>query len=86
MHCPYCSFEESKVIDSRLVTEGSEIRRRRECLKCGERWTTFEVGELVMPKIIKQDKKKLEIVNIDPINNWISNENDPLIFWNGSLA
>ena len=46
MHCPFCSFEESKVIDSRLVTEGSEIRRRRECLKCGERWTTFEVGEL----------------------------------------
>ena len=43
MHCPFCSFEESKVLDSRLVTEGSEIRRRRECLKCGERWTTFEV-------------------------------------------
>jgi transcriptional repressor NrdR len=59
MHCPYCSFEESKVIDSRLVTEGSEIRRRRECLKCAERWTTFEVGELVMPKIIKQDKSRV---------------------------
>ena len=59
MHCPYCTFEESKVIDSRLVTEGSEIRRRRECLKCGERWTTFEVGELVMPKIIKQDKSRV---------------------------
>ena len=59
MHCPFCSFEESKVIDSRLVTEGSEIRRRRECLKCGERWTTFEVGELVMPKIIKQDKSRV---------------------------
>ena len=38
---------------------GSEIRRRRECLKCGERWTTFEVGELVMPKIIKQDKSRV---------------------------
>ena len=59
MHCPFCSFEESKVIDSRLVTEGSEIRRRRECLKCGERWTTFEIGELVMPKIIKQDKSRV---------------------------
>ena len=59
MHCPFCSFEESKVIDSRLVTKGSEIRRRRECLKCGERWTTFEVGELVMPKIIKQDKSRV---------------------------
>ena len=56
---PFCSFEESKVIDSRLVTEGSEIRRRRECLKCGERWTTFEVGELVMPKVIKQDKSRV---------------------------
>ena len=63
MHCPYCSFEESKVIDSRLVTEGSEIRRRRECLKCGERWTTFEVGELVMPKIIKQDKSRVVYEN-----------------------
>ena len=59
MHCPFCSFEESKVIDSRLVTEGSEIRRRRECLRCGERWTTFEVGELVMPKIVKQDKSRV---------------------------
>ena len=59
MHCPYCSFEESKVIDSRLVTEGSEIRRRRECLKCGERWTTFELAELLMPKIVKQDKSRV---------------------------
>ena len=59
MRCPFCPFEESKVIDSRLVTEGNEIRRRRECLKCGERWTTFEVGELVMPKIIKQDKSRV---------------------------
>ena len=67
MHCPFCTFEESKVIDSRLVTEGSEIRRRRECLKCGERWTTFEVGELVMPKIIKQDKKKFA-TSIPPEN------------------
>ena len=59
MHCPFCSFEESKVIDSRLVTEGSEIRRRRECLRCGERWTTYEVGELVMPKVVKQDKSRV---------------------------
>ena len=73
MHCPFCSFEESKVIDSRLVTEGSEIRRRRECLRCGERWTTYEVGELVMPKVVKQDKsrvpfdeRKLEKAFLDP--------------------
>ena len=58
MHCPFCTFEESKVIDSRLVADGNEIRRRRECLRCQERWTTYELAELVMPKIIKQDKSR----------------------------
>ena len=41
------------------MTEGNEIRRRRECLRCAERWTTYEVGELVMPKVIKQDKSRV---------------------------
>ena len=59
MHCPFCTFEESKVIDSRLVADGNEIRRRRECLRCQERWTTYELAELVMPKIIKQDKSRV---------------------------
>ena len=59
MHCPFCTFEESKVIDSRLVADGNEIRRRRECLRCQERWTTYELSELVMPKIIKQDKSRV---------------------------
>ena len=59
MHCPFCTFEESKVIDSRLVADGNEIRRRRECLRCQERWTTDELAELVMPKIIKQDKYRV---------------------------
>ncbi len=55
MHCPFCSAEDTKVIDSRLVTGGDQVRRRRECLTCGDRFTTFEVAELVMPRIIKRD-------------------------------
>ncbi|WP_133543429.1 transcriptional regulator NrdR [Mesocricetibacter intestinalis] len=55
MHCPFCSTEETKVIDSRLVSEGYQVRRRRECTKCHERFTTFETAELVMPKIIKNN-------------------------------
>ena len=59
MKCPFCSYEESKVIDSRLVADSSPIRRRRECNKCNERWTTFELAELLMPKIVKQDKSRV---------------------------
>lgn len=55
MHCPFCAHEETKVTDSRLAGEGRQVRRRRECLKCGERFTTFETAELVMPHLIKQD-------------------------------
>ena len=55
MHCPFCSNDETKVIDSRLVAEGAQVRRRRECLHCGERFTTYEAAELVLPRIIKQD-------------------------------
>ena len=55
MHCPSCAAEDPKVIDSRLVAEGDQVRRRRECLSCAERFTTYEVAELVMPRIIKQD-------------------------------
>lgn len=55
MHCPFCAHEETKVIDSRLAGEGSQIRRRRECLKCAERFTTFETAELVMPQVVKSD-------------------------------
>ena len=58
MHCPFCNFEETKVIDSRLASEGQQIRRRRECLKCSERFTTFESAELVMPRIIKNDESR----------------------------
>jgi transcriptional repressor NrdR len=53
MYCPFCGKQETKVIDSRLAGEGAQVRRRRECLACGERFTTFEYAELVMPRIIK---------------------------------
>ena len=59
MKCPFCSYEESKVIDSRLVADSSQIRWRSECNKCNERWTTFELAELLMPKIVKQDKSRV---------------------------
>jgi transcriptional repressor NrdR len=55
MHCPFCSAEDTKVIDSRLVAGGGQVRRRRECLSCKERFTTYESAELVMPKIVKHD-------------------------------
>src|SRR5687768_18565540 len=58
MHCPFCNHEETKVIDSRLAGEGQQIRRRRECLKCSERFTTFESAELVMPRIVKSDSSR----------------------------
>jgi transcriptional repressor NrdR len=55
MYCPFCTATDTKVIDSRLVSDGHQIRRRRECLACHERYTTFETAELVMPRIIKRD-------------------------------
>ncbi|MEW6995174.1 transcriptional regulator NrdR [Colwelliaceae bacterium MEBiC 14330] len=55
MYCPFCSALETKVIDSRLVSDGHQVRRRRECLVCHERYTTFESAELLMPRIIKRD-------------------------------
>ena len=55
MRCPFCSEPDTKVIDSRLANEGDSVRRRRECQGCGERFTTFETAELVMPRIVKRD-------------------------------
>ena len=55
MFCPFCNADDTKVIDSRLVAEGGQVRRRRECLSCRERFTTYEAAELVMPRIIKQN-------------------------------
>jgi transcriptional repressor NrdR len=58
MHCPFCSHEETKVIDSRLAGDGMQIRRRRQCLDCNERFTTFESAELVMPRLVKSDNSR----------------------------
>ena len=58
MKCPYCGYDESKVIDSRSTDEGERIRRRRECLKCGKRFTTYEVIETVPIIVIKKDKSR----------------------------
>lgn len=55
MHCPFCSENDTKVIDSRLVADGHQVRRRRQCLACNERFTTFETAELVMPRVIKSN-------------------------------
>ena len=57
MHCPYCNTQDTKVIDSRLAAEGSQVRRRRQCNHCQERFTTSEVVEVVMPRIIKSSGK-----------------------------
>jgi transcriptional repressor NrdR len=58
MYCPFCGHIETKVTDSRLAGEGRQIRRRRECLSCGERFTTFETAELVMPMVVKGDRTR----------------------------
>ncbi len=58
MKCPYCGFEESKVIDSRPTDEGERIRRRRECLNCQKRFTTYEIVESLPIIVIKKDKSR----------------------------
>jgi transcriptional repressor NrdR len=55
MYCPFCNADDTKVIDSRLVADGGQVRRRRECGACTERFTTYEMAELVMPRVIKTD-------------------------------
>ncbi|MFT5032743.1 MAG: transcriptional repressor NrdR [Bermanella sp.] len=58
MRCPFCIFDDTKVIDSRLAAEGGQVRRRRECLSCAERFTTYESAELLMPKVIKSNNRR----------------------------
>ena len=58
MRCPVCSTSEDKVIDTRVTKENSVIRRRRECLSCSHRFTTYERIELILPQIVKKDKRK----------------------------
>jgi transcriptional repressor NrdR len=58
MHCPFCGSSDTRVIDSRLSPEGDKVRRRRECPNCAARFTTYEVAELLMPQVIKQDETR----------------------------
>ena len=58
MKCPYCSYEESKVIDSRPADDGERIRRRRECTKCGKRFTTHETVETIPIIVVKRDRSR----------------------------
>lgn len=70
MRCPFCSHPDTKVIDSRLIADGEQTRRRRECISCGERFTTFESAELLMPRIVKQDGTR-EPFNEDKLRSGI---------------
>ena len=72
MHCPYCSHTDTKVIDSRLIAEGSQTRRRRECPSCGDRFTTFETAELLMPKVIKSRNNMREPFNEQKLREGLS--------------
>ncbi|ELR65221.1 Ribonucleotide reductase transcriptional regulator NrdR [Photobacterium marinum] len=70
MHCPFCGANDTKVIDSRLVADGHQVRRRRQCLACNERYTTFETAELVMPRVIKTNGNR-EPFNEDKLRGGI---------------
>ena len=59
MHCPFCSEPDTRVIDSRLSSDGDQVRRRRECVACSERFTTYESAELNMPRIVKSDGSRV---------------------------
>lgn len=59
MRCPFCGAQDTKVIDSRLAGEGDQVRRRRECPVCRERFTTFESAELTLPRVVKQDGRRV---------------------------
>ncbi len=58
MKCPYCSYEESKVVDSRPSDDGERIRRRRECMRCSKRFTTYEAVELIPVIVVKRDSSR----------------------------
>ena len=59
MHCPFCAEPDTRVIDSRLSTDGDQVRRRRECTSCNERFTTYETAELTLPRVVKQDGSRV---------------------------
>ncbi len=71
MYCPFCEANDTKVTDSRLLREGNQIRRRRECAICKERFTTYETAELALPRIIKRDGRR-DLFNEDKLRAGIS--------------
>lgn len=60
MRCPFCGAQDTKVIDSRLSGDGDQVRRRRECTACRERYTTYETAELTLPKLVKSDGRRVQ--------------------------
>ncbi len=66
MYCPFCNAHDTKVTDSRLVGDGSQVRRRRECLNCHERFTTYERAELALPMVVKREGQR-EAFNVDKV-------------------
>lgn len=62
MRCPFCGNTDTKVVDSRFANEGDQVRRRRECLECEERFTTYEIAELALPRMVKRDASR-EVFN-----------------------
>src|SRR5687767_10461158 len=72
MHCPFCKAEDTRVIDSRLAEDGVQVRRRRECEKCSQRFTTFEKAQLSMPHVAKRDSNP-EPFNEDKLRRGMEN-------------
>ncbi len=70
MHCPFCAHADTRVIDSRLLGEGDQIRRRRECMQCKARFTTYETAELSLPRVVKSDGRR-ETFNDDKLRGGI---------------
>ena len=58
MYCPFCNFDDTKVIDSRLTADNTQVKRRRECSNCGNRWSTLESADLNLPRVIKKDNSR----------------------------
>ena len=68
MRCPFCQSDDTKVLDTRLIDDGSQVRRRRECNTCGERYSTREVVDLNLPRLIKSDDSR-EVFDEDKLRS-----------------
>ena len=67
MHCPFCNYDDTKVVDSRLTADNLQVRRRRECLRCNSRFSTYETIELNLPRVVKKDNAR-EAFNLDTVS------------------